>query len=179
MAEAARKIRYSSYGSAAYDPAFETGAFGFPDEGIVVQPHVLPREYAVARPKVELRPADQVSIFAVVGFLAVAFFAALVLMSYVKLNAISDEVVSLRSQYTQLKNEESRLLAQYELAFDLKSIEAAVTTDGRMVKPQSSQIYYMDLSGSDSVEVFEQETPTDALGDTFEVLLAKAGEYLP
>lgn len=178
MAEAARKIRYSSYDSVAYDPAFETG-FGFPNEGVVVQPRVLPREYTVARPKVELRPAGQVSIFAIVGFLAVAAFAALVLMSYVKLNALSDEVVSLRSQYTELKNEEARLLAQYELAFDLKSIEAAVTADGRMVKPQNSQIYYMDLSGNDSVEVYEQETPTDALGDTFEVLLAKAGEYLP
>jgi hypothetical protein len=178
MAEAARKIRYSSYDSVAYDPAFETG-FGFPSEGVVVQPRVLPREHTVARPKVELRPAGQVSIFAVAGFLAVALFAVMVLMSYVKLNAISDEVVNLRSQYTQLKNEESRLLAQYELAFDLKSIEAAVTSDGRMVKPQSSQVYYMDLSGNDSVEVFEQETPTDALGNTFEVLLAKAGEYLP
>lgn len=179
MAEAARKIRYSSYGSTAYDPAFETGSFGLPNEGVVVQPRVLPREYTVSRPRVELRPAGQISLFAVIGFLAVAAFAVLVLMSYVKLNAISDEVVSLRSQYTELKNEEARLLTQYELAFDLKSIEASVTADGRMVKPQSSQIYYMDLSGSDSVEVFEQETPTDALGNTFEVLLAKAGEYLP
>ena len=178
MAEAARKIRYSSYDSMAYAPAFETG-FGFPDEGVVVQPRVLPREHAVARPKVELRPAGQVSIFAVLGFLAVAAFAVLVLMSYVKLNAISDEVVNLRSEYTQLKNEESRLLAQYELAFDLKSIEAAVTADGRMVKPQNSQVYYMDLSGNDSVEIFEQETPTTALNDTFEVLLAKAGEFIP
>ena len=177
MAEAARKIRYSSYGNVAYDPAYDAGAVRAPRDGRVVQPRVLPRERAVARPKVNLRPAGQVSLFAVAGFLAVAVFAAMVLMSYVQLNVLSDQVVDMRAQYADLKGEEARLLAQYELAFDLKSIEAAVTADGRMVKPQSSQIHYMDLSGSDSVVVYEQET--GALGDTVQSLLTKAGEYLP
>ena len=177
MAEAARKIRYSSYGNVAYDPAYDAGAVRAPRDGRVVQPRVLPRERAVARPKVNLRPAGQVSLFAVAGFLAVAVFAAMVLMSYVQLNVLSDQVVDMRAQYADLKDEEARLLAQYELAFDLKSIETAVTADGRMVKPQSSQIHYMDLSGSDSVVVYEQET--GALGDTVQSLLTKAGEYLP
>lgn len=179
MAEAARKIRYSSYGSVAYDPAYDAGAVRAPGGGQVAQPHVLPRERAVARPKVNLRPAGQVSIFAVAGFLTVAIFAVMVLMSYVQLTMLSDQVVGLRAEYTELKDEEARLLAQYELAFDLKSIEAAVTADGRMVKPQSSQVHYMDLSGSDSVVVYEKETPASALGGTVHELMTKAGEYLP
>lgn len=179
MAEAARKIRYSSYGNAAYDPAYEGGAVRAPRGGELTRPRVLPRERAAVRPKVSLRPAGQVSLFAVAGFLAVAFFAALVLLSYVQLTVLSDQVVDLRGQYTTLKDEEARLLAQYELTFDLKSIEAAVTADGRMVKPQSSQIYYMDLSGSDSVEVYEEETSAGALTGAIQNLFAKAGEYLP
>jgi len=179
MAEAARKIRYSSYGSAAYDPAYDAGAVRAPRGTQVAQPRVLPREHTVARPKVALRPAGQVSIFAVAGFLAVAFFAVMVLMSYVQLNVLSDEVVDLRAEYSSLKEEEARLLAQYELAFDLKSIEASVTAEGRMVKPQSSQVYYMDLSGNDSVVVFEQEHAAAALNNTFREVITKAGEYLP
>lgn len=179
MAEAARKIRYSSYGNVAYDPAYDAGAVRAPRHGQAAQPRVLPRERAVARPKVNLRPAGQVSIFAVAGFLTVAIFAAMVLMSYVQLTMLSDQVVDLRAEYSQLKDEEARLLAQYELAFDLKSIEAAVTADGRMVKPQNSQVHYMDLSGSDSVVVYEKQTTATALGDTVQGLLNKAGEYLP
>lgn len=179
MAEAARKIRYSSYGSVAYDPAFDGSAVRVPQGGAVARPRVLPRERAVARPKVQVRQAGQVSLFAVAGFLTVAVFAALVLLSYVKLTILSDQVVSLRAEYTTLKSEEARLLAQYELAFDLKSIEEAVTADGRMVKPQSSQIYYMDLSGNDSMVVYEDESAAGTLADTVEYLLVKAEEYLP
>ena len=179
MAEAARKIRYSSYGNVAYDPAYGSGAVRAPRGTEVAQPRVLPREHAVARPKVALRPAGQISLFAVAGFLAVAVFAVMVLMSYVQLNVLSDEVVDLRSEYSSLKAEEARLLAQYELAFDLKSIETAVTAEGHMVKPQSSQIHYMDLSGNDSVVVYAQESTASALNNTFRAVITTAGEYLP
>lgn len=178
MAEAARKVRYSSYGNVAYDPAYEGGAVRVPSDEPLSRPHVLPREHTLTRPKVQVRPAGQVSVFAVVGFLAVAAAAILVLLSYVRLTALSDEVVSLRSEYSALKDEESRLLAQYELAYDLKSIEAAVTADGRMVKPQSSQIYYMDLSGSDSVVVYETGTAA-TIGSRVEELMDTVAEYLP
>lgn len=171
MAEAARKIRYSSYGNVAYD----TGAIRAPQGRALTRPRVLPREHSAVRPKVRLRPAGQVSPFAVVGFLAVAVFAALVLLSYAQLTMLSHQVVDLRGQYASLKEEEARLLAQYELTFDLKSIEAAVTANGRMVKPQASQIYYMDLSDTDNVEVYEKESSANALQN----LLTKVWEYLP
>lgn len=178
MAEAARKIRYSSYGNVAYDPAFEGNVIHAPSEEPLFRPHVLPRERTLTRPKVQVRPAGQVSLFAVAGFLAVAMVAVLVLLSYVRLTVLSDEVVSLREEYDTLKSEEAHLMAQYELAYDLKSIEAAVTADGRMVKPQSSQIYYMDLSGNDSVVVYENSTAA-TLGSKLEEFMDTVAEYLP
>ena len=180
MAEAARKIRYSSYGNVAYDPAYEGNVIRtpLPSEEPLSRPHVLPRERTLTRPKVQVRPAGQVSLFAVAGFLAVAVLAVMVLLSYVQLNRISDEVVSLRSEYSSLKTEESRLLAQYELAYDLKSVEAAVTTNGRMVKPQNSQIHYMNLAGSDSVVVYESGA-TATIGSKLENLMDTVAEYLP
>lgn len=178
MAEAARKLQYSSYGNVAYDPAYEGNVVHVPSEEPLARPHVLPRERTLTRPKVQVRPAGQVSVFAVAGFLAVALAAVLVLLSYIQLTALSDEVVSLRSEYTALKEEETRLMAQYELAYDLKSIEAAVTADGRMVKPQSSQILYMDLSGSDSVVVYEKSTAA-SLTSRLQGLIHAVAEYLP
>jgi len=116
-----------------------------------------------------VREAGKVSVFAVVGFLAVGIFAALVLMSCVKLAAISGEVVTLNSRLTTLQGEEAKLRAKYELAFDIAAIEEEMTSSGAMVKPQSSQIIYLDLSEPDSVVLFRgQETPAAGLGGALE-----------
>ena len=177
MAESARKIRYSSYGNVAYDPAYVDGnTVRRPKGSEVVHPHVLPQEHVNARPKVQHRAAGQISLFAAAGAVIAAVLAVAVLWQYVTLTTISNDVVALQNEYSTLKSEEARLLAQYELAYDLKSIESAVTAEGRMVKPQSSQIYYMDLSGSDSVVVFEDEasvTLKEALG----ALVSKVSSY--
>ena len=97
---------------------------------------VLLRHYGYLAPHLYL-PFVDVYKRQVVGFLAVGVFAALVLMSYVRLTVVSDQVVSLRSELDSLKTEESKLMARYDLAFDLSAIEAQVTADGSMTKPQS------------------------------------------
>ena len=58
---------------------------------------------------------------------------------------------------TELRTEEAKLRAQYELAYDLESIEQEMTANGTMVKPQNGQSIYVDLSEPDSVTIFEQE----------------------
>ena len=58
-----------------------------------------------------------------------------------------------------LKSEEAQLRVQYELAYDLSAIEEAVTADGSMIRPEDSQIVYVDLSAPDSVELFNEESP--------------------
>ena len=126
-----------------------------------------------ARPKVQVREQGRVSIFAVVGFLAVGVFAALVLMSYVRLTVVSDQVVSLRSELDSLKTEESKLMARYDLAFDLSAIEAQVTADGSMTKPQSGQIVMLDMSEPDTVVRYRAEGETEKSG-----LLDKTKEIL-
>lgn len=134
VAAAGRKTRYQSYGNVAYDPAYAQPARLPAERGgaevLRPQPKVRPRQRAAARPKVQVREQGRVLDLAVVGFLAVGVFAALVLMSYVRLTVVSDQVVSLRSELDSLKTEESKLMARYDLAFDLSAIEAQVTADG-------------------------------------------------
>ena len=141
------------------------------------QPKVRPRERALTRPKVRVREAGQISVFAVVGFLAVGVFAVLLMLSTVQLTMVSDEVVSLRSELSSLQSEEAKLMAQYELAFDPSTIEERVTADGSMVKPAAGQIYTLDLSESDSVVYYDQESTGGSLLDTGRDMIDGALSY--
>ena len=161
MAEMAKRRRKYAYGSVPGSNAYEGSAARRLERDTLVRPRpqVRPRERAVARPRVQVREAGRVSVFAVVGFAAVALCAVLLMFGYVQLAQISDQVVSLENEITTLKSEEAQLRVQYELAYDLSAIEEAVTADGRMIRPEDSQIVYVDLSAPDSVELFNEESP--------------------
>lgn len=160
----------ATYGSAAYDLSYDgntvrrSGYGG--SEVLRPQPKVRQREKSITRPVVRVREAGHVSLFAIVGFLAVGVFAALLLMSYVQLTATTDNMLSLNSELSTLQAEEKKLLAKYELAYDLSSIEAKVTADGSMVKPEAGQIYAIDLSEPDSVVHFDQTNKAGAAVDS-------------
>lgn len=97
----------------------------------------------------------EVSPFAVIGFLAVGIFAALVLWSYSQYIVTSDQLVTMRSELSDLQEENVRLSAQYEKVFDMERIQAAV--GDTMVRPTNDQIVYLDLSEPDSVVLYGQE----------------------
>lgn len=169
MASAVKHRRYPKYDTVPFEVYDGSAARQLQQEEVLQpRPMVRPRERAVARPRVRVREAGAVSPFAVVGFLAVLVFAALLLFSYVQLAVISEQVVSLRSDLTGLKTEEAKLRAQYELAYDLESIERSLTESGAMVKPQNGQVIYVDLSEPDSVTYFQQEERTSGLAGAVE-----------
>ena len=88
-------------------------------------------------------------------FLAVGIFAALVLWSYSQYIVTSDQLVTMRSELSDLQEENVRLSAQYEKVFDMERIQAAV--GDTMVRPTNDQIVYLDLSEPDSVVLYGQE----------------------
>ena len=105
-------------------------------------PH--PQVRTIRRPKVNLRPAEQVSVSAVLGFLVAGAMLVLVLMS---------SVVSLQKELTTLQTENVTLTTAYERAFDLETVESAARAAG-MSKPSTSQIYYLDSNLPDSASVY-------------------------
>ncbi|WP_084233412.1 hypothetical protein [Papillibacter cinnamivorans] len=135
------------------------------------EPRTLPRvrQEEKTRTRARAREQQSVSLFAVTGFAAVAVLCVLLLFSYVRLTELSDSVVTLRNQYTDLKANEASLLAEYESAFDLSAIEEEAMAEG-MKKPQSGQVYYLDLSGPDKAVVYN----TEKTG--FAALLANVGK---
>lgn len=142
------------------------------------RPRVRPRERAVSRPRVQVRETGRVSIFAVVGFAAVAVFAVLLLMSYVQLAQISDDVVSLKREMTTLQSDEAQLRAEYALAYDLSEIEQKLTADGSMIRPDDSQICYVDLSEPDAIEFLTEDAPVKGVEGVIRSIQEIVGEVV-
>ena len=153
---------YSTYGSVAYAPAYDGNAVRAPrrEEELhrAPAPQLKRREQVRRheRTRVEVRQAGQVAPFAVVGFLAVAVFAVMLITSYAQLTVANDEMVSLRRELSELKSENATLSAQYEKVFDMKTIQEAVGDN--MVRPSSEQVVYIDLSAPDTVTLHQEET---------------------
>ena len=178
MAE--RRRRYSTYGSVAYQPAYA------PDperrgarRGAEPQrrPQVQPRENVGTRPEAAVRQQSPVSLFAIVGFAAAALCVFLLLSAGAQLAVVSDETIDLRNELSELETEAATLQAQYEQAYDLAAIEKELTANGTMVKANSANTVYLDLSEADSVIYYEQAAAgipgfVDRLEELFKGLLS-------
>ena len=158
---------YDTYGNVAYAPAYDGSAVRAPgrEETLQPKPKVRPRERerTLTRTRVQVREAGEVSPYAVIGFLAVGIFAALLMWSYAQYVVTTDQLVTMRSELSDLQEENVRLSAQYEKVFDMERIQAAV--GDTMIRPTNDQIVYLDLSEPDNVVLYgEKETTQGPLG---------------
>ena len=163
---------YSTYGSVAYAPVYEGNTVRAPrrEEELRRPPAPRPKQreqvHRHVRARVEVRPVGAVAPFAVIGFLAVAIFAAMLVTSYAQLTVANDEMVSLRRELSDLQSENVTLSAQYEKVFDLATIQEAV--GDTMVKPTGEQVVYIDLSAPDTVTVYEGSSALSGLSGLVE-----------
>ena len=154
----------STYGCVAYAPAFDGGAVRAPRGEVELRraPASYPKRreqvWKRERAKVRVRQAGAVAPFAVVGFLAVAVFAVMLVTSYAQLTVANDEMMSLRKELNGLKSDNATLTAQYEKVFDLATIQEAV--GDTMVRPTNDQVVYIDLSEPDTVTVYQEAGPS-------------------
>ncbi len=109
------------------------------------------------KPDPEPKPkgARKLATTALAAILVMAAMLVLVLASSAQLVVVNDELVDLRSDLKALQEEETKLMAQYELAYDLQEIEKQMTESGQMNKVQAWQTYTLELSEPDSVEYFQ------------------------
>ncbi len=151
---------YMSYGSVAYDPAYypETQRR---EEAL---PRIRTRERAAAREHARVRPAGYVAPAAVIGFALVAVMAVLLLACYAQITQVSDQIVQLRREGETLSEENAKLRTQYELCFDLKTVEEQVAASGMMVQPQPGQIVTLNIAEADSAK-FYTDQPSGQDGD--------------
>lgn len=111
-----------------------------------------------AKVKAATRPHQKVSVVMVAGFAAAAVMLVCLLMCYVQINAISSNIVSMKSQIGDLEVEQVELLTKYEQVFDLATVKEKAQAAG-MVQPGESQTYYIQLPGQDQAVSYAAREP--------------------
>ena len=109
-----------------------------------------------AKVKAAVRPAQKVSPLAVIGFSGVAVMMVALLLCYIRINAITSNIVDMKDHISVLEVEQVSLLTRYEQAFDLATVKEAAQSAG-MRQPDDSQIFYIDLPGEDQAVSYGSE----------------------
>ena len=142
----------ATYGSLAYDLDALAREKQLDEAGKLPQKKVRPVQ-PVQRRQSAARAAVRPSPVLLLGTVLVVGMVIALMLCYVKLTGISDNVSSIKREISALEEEHVALLTAYERTFDLATVKAAAEAAG-MSKPSSGQIQYIDLSGADSVEVY-------------------------
>lgn len=146
----------ATYGSLAYDLDALAREKQLDEAGKLPQKKVRPAQpevQPVRRRQSAARAAVRPSPVLLLGTVLVVGMVIALMLCYVKLTGISDNVSSIKREISALEEEHVALLTAYERTFDLATVKAAAEAAG-MSKPSSGQIQYIDLSGADSVEVY-------------------------
>lgn len=146
----------ATYGSLAYDLDALAREKQLDEAGKLPQKKVRPAQpevQPVQRRQSAARAAVRPSPVLLLGTVLVVGMVIALMLCYVKLTGISDNVSSIKREISALEEEHIALLTEYERTFDLATVKAAAEAAG-MSKPSSGQIQYIDLSGADSVEVY-------------------------
>ena len=146
----------ATYGSLAYDLDALAREKQLDEAGKLPQKKVRPAQpevQPVQRRQSAARAAVRPSPVLLLGTVLVVGMVIVLMLCYVKLTGISDNVSSIKREISALEEEHVSLLTAYERTFDLATVKAAAEAAG-MSKPSSGQIQYIDLSGADSVEVY-------------------------
>ena len=146
----------ATYGSLAYDLDALAREKQLDEAGKLPQKKVRPAQpevQPVQRRQTAARAAGRPSPVLLLGTVLVVGMVIALMLCYVKLTGISDNVSSIKREISALEEEHVALLTAYERTFDLATVKAAAEAAG-MSKPSSGQIQYIDLSGADSVEVY-------------------------
>lgn len=143
-------------------------------------PRVKPRVHERSRVRVQVREQQAVAPFAILGFLAAAAIAIVLLLGYVQLNSVYAQTVTLQHQLTDLQDTGANLEARYEEVFDMDTLKQAVAEDGTLSTPNSNQSVYIDLSEPDNAVVYGAQDKHTGISGFFEAvgsLFSSAVEY--
>ena len=143
-----RRAQYHTNGAAAYD-VYAWNQSTAPQRR--PEPQHLPEERPLPQKRQRVKARTALAPFTVVGMLAVACLLVLVVFGYVQLFEATSEVSKLENQLSALQSQ-----SRYEARIDLDAIETAAGDLG-LTKPSQEQIVYLDLSGADRAEIYQEE----------------------
>ena len=159
MAQSNRKF-YRDNGAAAYDVyAWNDQAARQYEDGRAYErsrQYELPEEQVREQPYRRVKAKTAIAPFTLAGLITVACLMVLVIFGYVQLFEATSEVSKLENQLSALQSQQTQLQSRYEARIDLDAIETAAGDLG-LTKPSQEQIVYLDLSGADRAEIYQEE----------------------
>jgi len=138
-------------GSAAYD-LYHVGGSAAPQ----IEHPGLPEEREVPQAQRRVKVKAAIAPLSVIGTMVAACMLILVVFGYVQLYEATQKVSSLKSELSELRQEQVVLESLYEGGIDLDSIEAEAELMGFGV-PEREQIVYLNLVGTDRAEIYTVE----------------------
>ena len=144
------------YGSLAYDLDTLARERQLEEAGEMPQRTAQPERQTQTRRRPQAQAKARPSALTVGGIVAVCALVMVLLLGYVQLTAVSNNVSTIKKELATLEDEHVAMLTEYEKSFDLATIKAAAEEAG-MSKPSAGQIQYIDLSGADSAVVYGDE----------------------
>ncbi|MBQ3404633.1 MAG: hypothetical protein IJG63_04350 [Oscillospiraceae bacterium] len=184
MALNAATVEYATkdiYGDETYDAGGLNwgtaipGREGFPERERTA-PTIRHRRKSAARK--QEADARSVSAFMIVSMIIVAVLVVLILMAHVHLTALSSQTAVLESQISQLKEDESELLVQYENAFNLTEVERYATKELGMVKLSNNQTTTIYVTTADKAVVLNEKVGVfNALTESIKMAVTSFSEY--
>lgn len=158
------KTRYSSratYGDLAFDLDYAEREYRLNHAGEEREEeqygYIRPARRPEARPQARpaARPRQSISPVTAICCIAILTVLLLTVLSYVTLDRVSNEIVELKSELSELQQKNVDLTTKHELTFDLYTVKQEAEAAG-MAKPSGSQTYYLDLSGEDNAVIYQQ-----------------------
>ena len=138
-------------GSAAYDMH---GYYG--SAAPQIERRGLPEERTLRQDERHVRAKVAIAPVSVFGLLVTVCMLILVVFGYVQLYEATEHVSSLKSELSDLRQEQVVLESLYEGSIDLDYIEAQAGAMGFAV-PDREQVVYLNLVGSDKAEIYSVE----------------------
>ena len=139
-------------------------------------PRARPRKKTSAR-KQEVAERS-VSAYLIVGLVVLGILVVLILMANIHLTALSSQTAVLEKQISQLKEDESELLVQYENAFNLTEVEKYATKELGMVKLSQNQTTTIYVTTSDKAVVLnEKQGLFTSLTESIRMAVTSFSEY--
>ncbi len=131
--------------------------------------------------EIEARPISRkgqgISIATIAGFVFAAMLLVLLLMSHIRLTALSDAAAASQTRLSELSEQQNKLQARYEQAFTLSEVERYATQELGMQKPRAGQITYLEtIGGTDRAEVVVPERES-AFAPLFDGLVDSLRSY--
>ena len=118
----------------------------------------LPQQRPADRERVVVKARAEISVTAVLGFVAVLALLVMVISGYVRLYELSSDHADLADELTALQAEQDRLEASYESKLDMEQIETVAASELGMHVPGADQIVYLDMSGEDAAVVYDSDS---------------------